>query len=331
MKAVIYGIGKRYYDFFGDSEFVKRGIQESGIEIVGFSDSNENIWEKEFIYDKKSFYVKAIDEFNKEEIDKFIVTTKLYFNEIKEQLIKKGYDKEKIIVIDDIYGNYLDRAYFIERFIQKRGIEIGGPTELFRNIYNKCLMCDNVNFSTNTTWVENTTGNFGYDNKMLGNYLIADATDLSQIENEKYDFVLSSNNLEHIANPLKALKEFSRVLKNTGYILLLVPMKEYCFDHNREYTTFEHILNDYINDITEEDLSHLTEIVEKHDYCMDVACGGKENFIDRAKKNIENRCLHHHVFDEKCLRKAFEYIGLSVVDFSSISNNWCIIGEKRKI
>ena len=62
---------------------------------------------------------------------------------------------------------------------------------------------------------------------------------------------------------------------------------------------------------------------------MDVACGGKDKFIKRAKKNAENRCLHHHVFDEKNLRKAFDFAGLDVVDFSEIQNNWFIIGQRR--
>lgn len=331
MKAIIYGIGKRYYEFFEDSEFIKRGIDEKGIEITGFSDSNENIWGKEVIFNKKSFYVKGLDEFYKEEIDKFIITTKLYLTEIKEKLIEKGYEAEKIISIDHIYKEYLDRVYSVERFVKKTGIEIGGPTKLFCNIYDKCLVCDNVNFSASTVWAENNTGDFEYGNKVLGRNIIADATDLHLIENEKYDFVLSSNNLEHIANPIKALEEFSRIVKKGGIIIVLAPRKERCFDHNREYTSFDHLLEDYKNNILEDDLTHLPEIIEKHDYSMDPACGGKENFMERAKKNFENRCLHHHVFDEGCLRKAFTYVGLEVIEFSPVSDNWLIIGKKGKM
>lgn len=114
-----------------------------------------------------------------------------------------------------------------------------------------------------------------------------------------------------------------------SYALILVPMKEKCFDHNREYTTFEHILEDYRNDVTEDDLSHLPEIMEKHDYSMDAACGGKEKFMERAMKNMENKCLHHHVFEENCLKKAFEFAGLRVTGFSSILDNWLIFGEKE--
>ena len=55
-----------------------------------------------------------------------------------------------------------------------------------------------------------------------GDIYFQDATDLNKIDDSKYDFVICSNVLEHIANPLKALNEFKRVLKN-GFIAIIVP------------------------------------------------------------------------------------------------------------
>ena len=75
-------------------------------------------------------------------------------------------------------------------------------------------------------------------------------------------------------------------------------------------------------------LSHLDEIIEKHDYAMDPECGGKKKFIERARKNFENRCLHHHVFDEECLKMALTFSGLKVRDFGDVRGNWFIVGEK---
>lgn len=54
-----------------------------------------------------------------------------------------------------------------------------------------------------------------------------------------------------------------------------------------------------------------------------------EKFIERAKKNVENRCLHHHVFDENTLRKAFDFAGLEVIDFSEEQDNWLILGRRK--
>lgn len=331
MKIIVYGIGKQYFDIFNNPKSEEREIIKSEVEIIGFADSNSAIWGNEIIYEEKKFAVKSICEFHKNDFEGILVTSKKYFIEIRDFLIQNGYEKERIFLIDKIIGQYLNKLYHIEKFRGKVGIEVGGPSDLFFNIYDNCRACDGVNFCQHTVWWKNDTDDFRYKDKVLGNVFIAEATDLYQIEDGKYDFVLSSNNLEHIANPLKALKEFFRVVKEEGVVLVVVPRKEKTFDHNRDYTTFDHLLEDYSNDRGEEDLSHLPEIIEKHDYGMDAPCGGKEKFIERSKKNVENRCLHHHVFNEECLKKLFAFIGLEVIDFGEVTDNWFIIGQKRNI
>lgn len=328
MKTIIYGVGKGYFDFFDISTFLERCFIDMSIEVVGFSDGNEKIWGKEIIYNGQIFTVSGIDEFRFTNIEKIIVTSKKYFDEIRKELICKGFRKDQILLIDNLYDVYIRQLFEVWKFEGKTGIEIGGATHLFASIYEKCLSCDNVNFSSSTIWWKNETNDFRYENKILGKVWITDATDMYQIENEKYDFLLSSNNLEHIANPLKALKEFARVVKTGGIVFIIVPQKKDTFDHKREYTTFEHLVEDYVNNIEENDLSHLDEIIEKHDYIMDPECGGKKKFIERARKNIENRCLHHHVFDEECLKKALTFSGLKVRDFGDVRGNWFIVGEK---
>lgn len=328
MKVIVYGMGKGYSDIFVNPIPMEKEALMSETDIVGFVDGNRSILGKEIIYNNQKFNICSINDFNKNEIEGILVTTKKYFEEIKNFLIQNGYNENKIFMIDNIVEQYLNKLYCIEKYSGKVGLEIGGSTELFFNIYNKCKVCDNVNFSLYTIWGKNDTDIFKYKNKILGKNLIAEATNMSLIGDNSYDFVLSSNNLEHIANPLKALKEFVRVLKSKGIVLILVPIKENIFDHDRKYTTYEHLLEDYYNDTGEDDLSHLPEIIEKHDYDMDVQCGGKEKFIMRAKKNVENRCLHHHVFEEGCLKKAFLFSGLKVISFGKVTDNWMIIGQK---
>lgn len=140
--------------------------------------------------------------------------------------------------------------------------------------------------------------------------------------------MLSSNNLEHIANPIKALKEFVRAAKSGGIIVVLVPDKRYTFDHKRDYTSFEHMLQDYEQDTPETDLTHLPEILELHDLSMDPPAGDFEHFKLRSEHNYENRCLHHHVFCEESLRKIFAYLGLEVIDLRASFNNYILIGRK---
>lgn len=329
MKTVIYGVGKGYSAFFKNETFLKRKIQGSGIQVIGFADGNQTLWDTKVIYHDQEFLIHKIDDFSKEIVEGIIITTERFFKEIKKELMEKGYQEEQIFLINELYDSYLDQLFSKGSFEMKTGLEIGGPTQLFHRIYEQCRTCDNVNFSSDTVWCKFETNDYQYENKVLGNILILEATHMAGIQNEAYDFVISSNNLEHVANPLKALKEFVRVAKIKGTVLVIVPRKQETFDHNREDTLFEHLLDDYRNDVEEDDFTHLPEIIEKHDYSMDAGCGGKEDFIERTKNNIENRCLHHHVFNEECLRKSFAFAGLEILDFAQITGNWFIIGQKK--
>lgn len=324
MRVIIYGVGKKYSELCDEFE-------KNEIEIVGITDSDDSVWGKKIVCGKRTYEIRNIDEFAENVYDKVVITTKKYYKEIRECLVEKGVQREQILLAETMFHEiYLEKLYHIEHFRDKFGLEIGGPSNLFSYIYSRIAGCDGVNFCLHTTWDESGSEVFKYENKILGNSFIMEATDMCLINDESYDFVLSSNNLEHIANPLKALGEFARVVKMGGPVLVMVPMKDMCFDHNREYTTFEHLKGDYLNDVGEDDLTHLKEIIENHDYDMDVACGGREKFIVRAKKNIENRCLHHHVFEEDSLRKAFDFVGLEVISFSEEQGNWLIIGQKVK-
>lgn len=324
MRVVIYGVGAEFLQAFEDKAFIEEALAERGIELVGFADSNPGAWGNTLTWRGKNFQVKSADEFTKNDLDEIWIASTSFFWEIREKLLRAGYEKDQISLLYDFcYGGGFPELK------GKHGLEAGGPTDLFANIYTRCDTCDGVNFSAATVWWEGKTIDYCYKGTRLGTVYIADAVDMAVIPSRKYDFLLSSNNLEHIANPLKALKEFSRVLKQGGTALILVPMKSKTFDHNREYTAFDHLLEDFNRDTGEDDLSHLPEIIEKHDYSMDPHCGGRDAFISRAQKNVENRCLHHHVFEEQCLRKALEFAGFTVVKFGKILTNWFIIGKKQ--
>lgn len=218
-------------------------------------------------------------------------------------------------------------------FLNKSGIELGGPSPYFNNeipIYEVIKSCDGVNFNSNTVWEgEITEGeNYKYQKYNLGYQFICDAIHLKNIENNTYDFVLSCNNLEHIANPLKAVKEWLRVLNNDGLILLVLPNKANNFDHNRPYTSFDHLLSDFKNDIKEDDLTHLKEILELHDLSLDKPAGDHDNFKKRSLKNYENRCLHHHVYNIELLTQIYNYFNIQILITQNTDRDFIILGKK---
>lgn len=200
----------------------------------------------------------------------------------------------------------------------KIGLEIGGPSGIFSKhglipIYPVVKRLDGCNFSETTIWEGNIKegNNYCYGNQK-GYQYICDATDLSGIS-ETYDFILSSHCLEHIANPLKAIKEWLKILKDEGILLIVVPNKEYTFDHKRPTTSFTHLLNDFQNNIKEDDLTHFPEILKLQDINLDLGVGDIKEFKERSLKNYENRCLHHHVFDTQLLIEIFDYFDIEII------------------
>lgn len=117
MKVIIYGCGRRYYNLFGWHEYVDLGMITNEVEVVGFADGNPDFWGKRIVYNGNTFQVKNIEEYPEKDYDKIMVTTKDYFEEIHDILIRQGYKEEKIFLIDDIFEHNLElissRRYFL--------------------------------------------------------------------------------------------------------------------------------------------------------------------------------------------------------------------------
>lgn len=201
-----------------------------------------------------------------------------------------------------------------------KGLEIGGPSALFSlrgyfPIYVFAKLMDGVNFSNDTVWEGKLKEGNTYDyfpNK-IGHQYIAEATDLSKINNGTYDFVLSCHSLEHVANPIKALKEWYRILKSKAPLILVLPDKEFTFDINRPYTTIQHLIADYQNNTDERDPTHFAEIMQLHDLTNDKGVTSKQELQMRTSNNFENRCVHHHVFSLELIRELLNYCGFTVI------------------
>ena len=121
-------------------------------------------------------------------------------------------------------------------------------------LYKLSKKIDGCNFSSQTTWEgqikEGET--YQYIPGKFGHQYICEGADVEVIPKNNYDFVLSCNNLEHIANPLKAVENWLGLLRSKGTIVLVLPRKQSNFDHKRPVTLFEHLLKDYKNKVGEE-------------------------------------------------------------------------------
>lgn len=242
-------------------------------------------------------------------------------NSLRQKIKKKLPQPIKSLLLSIKYRGMTLPGYKIyQSYLKdKRGLEVGGPSTIFETIlpvYQVVDSLDGVNFASNTVWegAISAGGTYGYHGRKKGTQYIADATNLSGIESSTYDFVLSSNCLEHVSNPIKAVKEWKRVLRPGGVFVLILPKKESNFDHKRPITKFEHLLDDYNCNRTEDDLTHLEEILAMHDLSIDPPAGDFEKFKKRSLDNFNNRTLHHHVFDTDLMRKVLDYCGFDVLN-----------------
>jgi len=224
------------------------------------------------------------------------------------------------------------------RLAGKKALELGGPSDLFLDhgclpIYSVLATADNCLFSDRTIWTGEVGDGRGFHyhpEKQPGLQLFADATDLGQIPNASYGAVLASHCLEHIANPLRALYEWKRVLTGDGLLLLLLPHKDGTFDWRRPVTRLEHMIQDYERKTTEEDLTHIPEILELHDLERDSAAGSPEQFRQRCLDNQHTRAMHHHVFDTQTAAGLVHYAGFQLIHVAAIKPfHIIILAEKR--
>lgn len=206
------------------------------------------------------------------------------------------------------------------RLRSKKGIEIGGPSAFFGlrggcPVYLFADRVDGVNFSHETFWEgsikEGET--YQYFNGKIGHQYIAEATDLQNIPSSSYDFLLSCHSLEHVANPIKALMEWKRVMKTGARLILILPDKRKTFDINRPYSTLEHLVEDYHNNTGENDQTHMEEIIQNHDPAYDPEHKTRDQLRALLEQNFEKRLSHHHVFSQQLVKQVLEYCGFDVL------------------
>lgn len=190
-----------------------------------------------------------------------------------------------------------------------RALEIGGPTDMLASgdlfpIYSCLASIDNCNFASDTIWSSNAVR---YERSF-----ISEATAL-EAQSDYYDCLIASHCLEHIANPIKALLEWKRVLRERGRMLLILPNRDYTFDWRRPITTLEHMKRDYELRTQESDLTHLEEVLSLHDLSRDPGAGTLEHFHERCLENLRFRAIHHHVFVPQTAIDVVRYAGFDVI------------------
>jgi len=217
-----------------------------------------------------------------------------------------------------LHKNFGVNKYIFKRINGKVGLEIGGPSWLWRSyvpIYRWAKRVDNLNRASTTIFGQNHIegrSTFKYWMMKSGDQYISEGN-YSFFKDDIYDFVVLRDVLEHLANPIKMLVEIRRIIKPGGVVILTVPNKLGTFDYGRPNTTFAHILNDYINQTKEDDETHFQEAIDLlHDHIAPEYTS-RDELTKLIKNNVKTRFLHHHVFSEETLSRVCSESGFRTV------------------
>ena len=199
----------------------------------------------------------------------------------------------------------------------KRALEIGGPSRSFFPggsvpVYPNVEVLDDVDFAASTAWTPQQAALSPRGRRPGRRFVTEGATLAGLPPDARYDLLLASHCLEHMANPLGAVSTWLRFLSPGARVCVVVPDRRLTFDHRRPVTPFAHLLADHAAGTGEDDLTHLDEVLALHDLSMDPLAGSAVAFAARSWDNANNRCLHHHVFDANLLCQVFIHFGLSI-------------------
>lgn len=136
-----------------------------------------------------------------------------------------------------------------------------------------------------------------------------DKDGLSAFADDSYDFIVINHVIEHVANPVKVVAELFRVVKPQGLVVISAPDKDFTFDKPRDLTSFEHLLEEYrqgVSQVTDEHYLDFLHGVHPEVFQQD------EERLRQAVESVKNRREHAHVWDsasfEDFLHKAFDVL-----------------------
>jgi SAM-dependent methyltransferase len=101
--------------------------------------------------------------------------------------------------------------------------------------------------------------NVNINNIVKVDYCVRDIKNYTDIIDIKFDFCVSSHNIEHTPCIITFLQNISSILKNGGYFFLAIPDYRFCFDRFKKPSDIFSVLNKYYNKV---DKPQAEEILE---------------------------------------------------------------------
>lgn len=134
----------------------------------------------------------------------------------------------------------IGRSLIAQKYLAGSGLEIGAhasPTL--------------VPLGVNVTYVDRVPASYWRDDpqyqgiKLVDPNIIDDGSVLAMIPDNSVDFVVSFHMLEHVPNPMGAVKNWIRVTKPGGILVISIPDKRFTEDSVRQLTSIGHFVRDF--------------------------------------------------------------------------------------
>jgi hypothetical protein len=104
-----------------------------------------------------------------------------------------------------------------------------------------------------------------------------------------------------------------------------VPNKFTSFDYARPFTSMDHILLDYLNDVDESDSTHYEEASLLIHDCFNPDYDDRSRLLEKIKDNPNTRFLHHHVFSSETLCGTLSHSGFRILNIINYNSNELIV------
>jgi len=147
----------------------------------------------------------------------------------------------------------LDRAALGKVYLRGEGLEIGGldkPLKVPAGVRVRY-----VDFQTSGDLQKFNPGAAAAEPD-----IVDDGATLGSVADSSQDFVIACHLIEHMEDPIGAVKNWLRVLRRGGIIFLAFPDKRFTFDAPRPVTPFAHLMEDHRDGGASSRFAHHEEI-----------------------------------------------------------------------
>ena len=145
--------------------------------------------------------------------------------------------------------------------------------------------------------------------------IVSDASSIP-VDDSSFDYLFSSHCLEHMPDTIGTLKEWLRVVKPGGRLILMLPHAGRTWERQRSLSTLEHHIHDHANKVDLYDFTDWDEFeralrLGQQSWIDDPDAQLPDGSIDK-RRAAENGLIHYHAWHQGILVDVLKYIELNI-------------------